>query len=344
MMRLDDYRNALRAASSETSKAALVEVLEANGRAFASFAVDHGLGPLWHARTERDEFRESRLAAEAFYLVQDRALIEIDELLEKSGIEFAVIKGAANRRLLFDNPAIRACHDIDLLVHADDRVKAARGLVDAGFVAVPDAQVISHELALSRDAVTVDLHWGLLREGRLASDCVAGMLRRRRRIQDVWMLSAEDALFVLLVHPAFAKHLAAWEMGLHRVADILRWVQTQSFDWPTLKARLERNGVLTAAWASLWWLHMLTEPIQPAVLDTMLADTRPGRLRRSWLDCWLRLDLSERMSSVHWPRLVAFSPLLHDTPGDAIRALRGRRRAHRRRHADLEVFQELFGQ
>jgi hypothetical protein len=344
MTRFDDYRSALLAANSEVSGATLVEVLEAKGPAFPSFIVDHGLGPLWHARTGRDEFRESRLAAEAYYLVQDRTFAEIDGLFEQAGIEHAVIKGAANRRLLYDNPAVRACHDIDLLVHADDRVIAATELVAAGFAAVPEVQVIGHELALSRGAVTVDLHWGLLREGRLAADCAAGMLRRRRRVEDMWMLSVEDALFVLLVHPAFAKHLASWEMGLHRVADILRWLQAQSFDWPTLKARLERNGVLTAAWASLRWLQMLTEPNQPAVLVTMLADTCPGRLRRAWLDCWLRLDLSQRMSSVRWLRLVAFSPLLHDTPGDAMRALHGRRRAHRRRHADLKAFQELFSQ
>jgi hypothetical protein len=160
----------------------------------------------------------------------------------------------------------------------------------------------------------------------------------------MWMLSTEDALFLLLVHPAFAKHLASWEMGLHRVADILLWLQTQPFDWPTLKARLDRNGVLSAAWASLRWLQMLTESNYPTVLDTMLADTCPGQLRQSWLDRWLRLDLSERMSSVHWPRLVAFSPLLHDTPRDAFRALAGRCRAHRRRHSDLGAFHELFGQ
>ncbi len=41
---------------------------------------------------------------------------------------------------------------------------------------------------------------------------------RRRRERNTWMLNPEDALFVLLVHPAFAKHLSGLEMGLHRVA------------------------------------------------------------------------------------------------------------------------------
>jgi hypothetical protein len=344
MTRLDDYCSALRVANDAVPERELNEALDAGGAQFASFIVDHGLGPLWHARTERDEFRESRLAAEALYLVQDQVLTEIDDLLQNAGIEFAVFKGAANRRLLYENPALRACHDIDLLVYSDDRVKAAKALVDAGFVVAPDAQIIGHELGLSRGAVTIDLHWGLLREGRLGANCAAEMLGRRRRVNGMWMLGAKDALFVLLVHPAFAKHLAGWEMGLHRVADILHWLQTQGFDEPNLAALLEQNGVRVAAWATLRWVELLYGTSLTGDIELLLAKARPGRLRRVWLENWFRHDLSERTSSAHWPRLVALSPLLHDTPSDVMRALLGRRRAHRRRHADLAAFQKLLGQ
>jgi hypothetical protein len=344
MTRLDDYRSALRVVNSKVPVAELNEAVDAGGPPFASFIVNHGLGPLWHDRTERDEFRESRLAAEALYLVQDQALTEIDALLQNAGIEFAVFKGAANRRLLYENPALRACHDIDLLVHSDDRVKAATALVDAGFVASPDLQIIGHELDLSRGAVTVDLHWGLLREGRLGASCAAEMLGRRRRVDGMWMLGAQDAFFVLLVHPAFAKHLAGWEMGLHRVADILHWLQTQGLNGSTLAAHLEQNGVRTAAWATLRWVELLFGTSLPEENELLLAKTRPGWLRRVWLDRWLRHDLSERTSAAHWPRLLALSPLLHDRPSDVMRALLGRRRAHACRHADLAAFQELLSQ
>jgi hypothetical protein len=342
MTRLDDYRSALRVVNSEIPEAELNEAVDAGGPPFASFIVDHGLGPLWHARTGRNEFRESRLAAEALYLVQEQVLAEIDALLQNAGIEFAVFKGTANRRLLYENPALRACYDIDLLVHSDDRVKAATALVDAGFVAAPDEQIIGHELGLSRGAVTIDLHWGLLREGRLSADCAEGMLGRRRRVNGMWMLGAEDALFVLLVHPAFAKHLAGWEMGLHRVADILHWLETQDFDEPNLAALLEHNGVRTAAWATLRWVELLFGTSWTGGIELLLAKARPAWLRCAWLERWLRHDLSERMAPAHWPRLVALSPLLHDTPKDVVRALLGRHRAHRRRHTDLAAFQELL--
>jgi len=342
MSRLDDYRSALLAAFPEVADADLVRVLEQGGSQFVSFIIDHGLGPLWHSRTARAEFHECRLSAEALFLAQQHALGEIDAVLDGAGIQYVVIKGAASRMLLYDNPALRACHDLDLLVRPEDRVRAATALVDAGFSANPDSRSISRELVLSRDVVDIDLHWGLLREGRLRSDPSAGMIGRRRREKGIWMLNADDALFVLLVHPAFTKHLAGWDMGLHRVVDIVDWLNTQSFNREAVRAQLTTNGVRAAAWATLRWVELLTQQHPIPELSKLLSDLCPGRLRRTWLDCWLRNDLSARMSKTNWVRLLGFSLFLHDTLGDAMRALAGRRRAQRRINTDMAAFEELF--
>jgi hypothetical protein len=156
------------------------------------------------------------------------------------------------------------------------------------------------------------------------------------------MLCAEDALFVLLVHPAFAKHLAGWGMGLHRVVDIVTWLRTQPFDWQAVHELLGTNGVRTAAWATLRWVELLAGEYSPSGLDKMLAELRPGPLRGAWLGRWLRNDLSERSSGRHWARLLGFTMFLHDTPGDALRALVSRYRAHRRRESDVGAFRELL--
>jgi hypothetical protein len=74
----------------------------------------------------------------------------------------------------------------------------------------------------------------------------------------------------------------------------------------------------------------------------MLAELEPGRVRRRWLDYWLQNDLPERTASARWMRLPGFSLFLHDAPGDAIRALEGRRRASWRSKADSDAFAELF--
>ena len=341
MSRLDDYQSALLAAQSSVTDPELLHVLDEGGAQFVSFIIDHGLGPMWHERTGRDEFRESRLAAEALFLAQEQALKDIDSALESSGIKYAVIKGAATRQLLYENPALRACHDLDLLVSQEDRVRAASALTGAGFSAHPEVRSISRELVLTRGAVNVDLHWGLLREGRLRADPTSEMLDRRVRVEGLWMLNPEDTLFALLVHPAFAKHLAGWDMGLHRVADILLWLGTRSFDRQRLYAMLDECGVKTAAWATLRWVELLMHLYRVPVVEEMLADLCPGRLRWAWLDHWLRNDLSTRTSHRHRIRLLGFTAFLHDRPSDALRAFAGRRRARRRSSADLAVFQDL---
>ena len=343
MTRLDEYRSALLAAFSNVPDSELATALEKGGPDFTSFIIDHGLGPLWHERTRRDEFHASRLSAEALYLAQEHALEEIDNLLNGAGIEYALIKGGASRLLLYENPAKRACYDLDLLVCPADRVRAAAVMVAAGFSAIATADNISRELVLSRGAVDIDLHWGLLREGRLRHDPTDDMLARRRRVGNIWILSPEDSLFVLLVHPAFAKHLSGWGMGLHRVVDILAWLRTQPFDSDTVREALKYNGVCTAAWATLRWVELLTHPHASPELERLLGELSPGRLRRAWLEHWLCNDLPERTSDTRWVRLLGFTSFMHDTPGDVIRALTGRRRAHRRRSADLAAFRALLG-
>ncbi len=344
MTRLDDYHSALLAIDPDVSDVKLRTVLQDAGAAFASFVVDHGLGPIWHERTGEEVFRTSRLAAEALFSAQEQAIEEVDGLLDQAGIEYALIKGGASRLLLYDNPAVRACYDLDLLVRPDDRVRAASLLVEAGFVAIAKEDNISRELVLTRGPVDIDLHWGLLREGRLRYDPTSEMLARRQRAKSVWMLDSTDALFVHLVHPAFAKHLAGWGMGLHRVTDVLYWLRTQTVDWDSCLEALERQGVRTAAWATLRWVELLASPDAVAKLKPLLGTLRPGGLRRAWLDRWLRHNISERASRTHLLRLLGFSMFLHDTPGDARRALRGRYEAHRRIPDDLGAFAGLLEQ
>ena len=213
MSRLDKYRSALLAAFPDVSKEKLLRELDSNGSEFALFIIDHGLGPQWHLRTEREEFHVSRLAAEALFLAQEHTLKDIDDVLDAAGVDYALIKGAANRLALYSNPAIRACHDLDLLVHPGDRVQAAAALADAGFVAELDSNSISRELMLTRGEVTIDLHWALLREGRLRHEPVKEMLSRRTRQGAIWTLCSEDALFTLLVIFPALERLAGLALG-----------------------------------------------------------------------------------------------------------------------------------
>ena len=174
-------------------------------------------------------------------------------------------------------------------------------------------------------------------------DMTSDMLSRRKRVGSTWVLCDEDALFLLLVHPAFVKHLDAWEMGLHRVVDVLEWLRQRRADWQLVRTRLDKAGVRTAAWASLRWVQLLAGRSAPPELASMLPDLQPGPLRRTWLHRWLEADLSARTADLRWLRLLAFSALLHDSPLDVLRAFRGRRAASRREEADLRYFSGLLG-
>ena len=342
MGRLDDYRTAMLVADPAVSTDVLNRALDAARPDFDLLVVSHGLGPLWHTRTGRREFHQSRMNCEALYLAQHAALQEVHTALTKEGVAYAVIKGAALREAIYDVPALRTCHDIDLLCHPDDRLQAASLLTDIGFEAAPLARSISRELVLSRNDVDIDLHWALLREGRLRNEDVPGILSRRDMTGGVFVPSAEDTLFLLLVHPPFAKHLAGWDMGLHRVVDIVNFLTVIQFDWGRVRSALVENGVSSAAWATLRWTQMLTYPQPLPLLEEMLAELRPGSAKAWWLEHWLESDLSARFSGRHWMRLLGFSPLLHDEPGDVYRAFAGRRQARKRSKQDSEVFADLI--
>ena len=342
MSRLDDYRAALLAAHDDVCDDELRGTLDERDESFAAFVINHGLGPLWYARTGDDAFRESRFAAEALYSVQENALRAVAVALDHAGIEYVAIKGVANRELLYDKPALRACLDIDLLVRPADKIRAAMAIANAGYRPAPELRNISRVIVLVGTGVDIDLHWSLLREGRLRSDLTGEMLDSRRKVGQTWALSSEHTLFALLVHPAFVKHLEGWGMGMHRVADVLEFLRTQEFDSALLFSMLEATGVRTAAWATLRWAEMLAGTHTPTALSELRENLAPRAPRRWWLEHWLANDWSSRTNGTHLLRLLGFSVFLHDSLGDALRAFRGRRRAAKRAGQDLAAFSELL--
>ena len=97
MSRLDIYRTALLAADPAVSSDDLCAALGREEFAFVDFIIDHGLGPTWHERTGKEEFYASRMQAEALFVMQEKALLDIDAAHPGAGIDYLVIKGSANR-------------------------------------------------------------------------------------------------------------------------------------------------------------------------------------------------------------------------------------------------------
>lgn len=344
MTRFAAPRAALLPAFHDTPAADLSRTLTEGGAALETLILRQQLGPLWHERTRAPAFAASHVNAAMVYLRQAAAQREIDDVLTKSGIPYAVIKGAAIRERLFDDPSVRVCCDIDVLVAPDHRTAAARALVGAGYGLQVDPSLASHEVVLNKDKVAIDLHWELLRPGRTPGSMAGEMLARRRRDGDRWILSDEDTLFVLLVHPAFSKHMSTTQMGLHRIADIVTWLQRNHVDWPSLQRQLDACGLKTAAWTMLSLVKLLAPAGFAPRLDEPLESLRPDRVRAAYLLTWLKKDLSARFTHLHLARLLGFSVFLHDQPAGAWRALRGWQRSRISREKDAGVFADLTRQ
>ena len=341
MTRFALSRRALLPVFSGGNRADLLRVLTEDGAPLEALILLHQLGPLWHACTNADCFRASRHHASLVYMKQQAALREVDTLLERGGVTYAVMKGAATRELIYDDPALRTCSDIDILVAPDQRIEAARILIASGYKLEVDPGVASHEVVLSKDIVAIDLHWDILRPGRTRVPVTDGLLARRQKHDGWWMLSDNDSLFLMLVHAAVAKHVSTSQTGLHRVADIALWWQRREVDWPSVRTQLSEHGLKTAAWTVLSWVQMLSADSFSPALSGPIASVRPGGLRTAYLRAWLDHDLTARLAKHHAVRLFGFSGFLHDRLSDAYRALGGWRQARSMAVADAGAFEDL---
>lgn len=292
------------------------------------FLIRQGLGPLWSAATPDDvdsagdPLKALRIQATVVYLLQRSVLADLDKTFERAGITYAVFKGAHVREWVYTDAALRNPADIDVLVRPTDRERAVRTLIAAGYSPKPDAATVSHELALTRHGVEIDVHWYISRPSRLRTELSDEIVGRRQRVAGFWAVSKTDAVFLMLMHPAFTKYVSSPSMRLIRVVDFLYVVRDHQVAWPAVADLLGRSGVRTAAWAVLTWFQML-HPLATDVPVEFVARIAPGRLRAWYLRAWLRHDLPTRLHKLPIVIQVAFTLFFHDRPSDAWRAIRG---------------------
>jgi hypothetical protein len=292
------------------------------------FLIRQGLGPLWNAATlddgdnPGDPLKALRIDATVIYLLHRSVLADLDKTFENAGITYAVFKGAHVREWVYADAALRNPADIDVLIRPIDRERAVRALIAAGYSPNPDAATVSHELALTRHGVEIDVHWHVTRPRRLRIEVSDEIVGRRQRVAGFWAVSNADAVFLMLIHPAFTKYVSSPSMRLIRVVDFLYVVRDHPVEWPLVADLLDRCGVRAAAWTVLTWFQML-HPLARGVPAAFVARIAPGRLRAWYLRAWLRHDLPTRLHSLPMAIQVGFTLLFHDRPSDAWRAIRG---------------------
>lgn len=300
---------------------------------FADFLDWHKLTPLWQyflessGQTSRVDaafgarLKSARFRNAATYVLQRAALSEVDALLQSRGIAYAAMKGAHIREVAYPDPSLRPASDIDILVSRIDREACIRTLIEAGYAVNAGTQNLSHEVTVTKGEVDLDVHWDVLRPGRMRRDIVGPMLERRERTGGVWGLAPSDAAFLMLVHPAFTKYVTSPNMALISVADFILWTGKFQIDWDLVAQRLYDQGVKTAAWAVLTWFLMIAPPGSIDVPAGFLEQIKPGPLRARYLQRWLDRDLATRWLKTPMPIQLGLTLPLHDRPHDALRAL-----------------------
>lgn len=294
------------------------------------FILASGLGPLWNEllyRTKKSRvFYESllgkikatsRLAAIG-YLAQHQTLFNAAAIFKKEAISYAVYKGVHIREIIYDKPAIRTAADIDILIATADKEQAIRALTGAGYSFHSSAGNVSHEVTLADGNSFIDLHWHILGPGRLRKDMTNDFLATRREFPNHCGLSNEATLFIMLVHPVFAKYSTTPQASLVRMVDLVRWTQTQKIDWEMVSTWLRECGMQTAAWITTDYLHFLTGITLPA---PFIRGIQPSKARAAYLRKWTHLNLASHF--LNHPLIIkaGYTIPAHDTIRDAARAI-----------------------
>ncbi|MEE8593302.1 MAG: nucleotidyltransferase family protein [Candidatus Bipolaricaulota bacterium] len=159
--------------------------------------------------------------------------------LKDAEIDLTVLKGAALAGTVYDNWALRHCHDIDLLVDQVDLTPASRALQNAGVRQYYEPSRTSRDIRLLHDSgLPIELHADLFRPPL----CRSGKLTilERRQTKDVvglstHVLSPSDTLLHVCGHALCPESRAS-----------LRWV-TDAWSIAVKCADLDWDAFLEAA-------------------------------------------------------------------------------------------------
>ncbi|BDD87656.1 nucleotidyltransferase family protein [Desulfofustis limnaeus] len=294
---------------------------------FFSFLMANNLGSAWSEKLgwktietlwtpeQIQHVAEEKKRNGLVYRQQIAALYQIARLLEKLSIPHAFIKGAHTREIAYTNPVTRPSVDLDLLIAETDREEVIASLKSQGYTLHVLPNNLTHEASLVKGCVSIDLHWHILRPGRVPKTLTSELLDNRVKQIYYWSLGNEDHLFTMLVHSVFSKYSSTMHSGLIRLLDLLYWLGTQPIEWQRVVNRLERTGLKSAAWITVEYLRLLTGVTPPQqVMDQLL----PGKVKERYLNTWIHADLPSRLE--RWPFIVkmGFTLFAHDRPGQLV--------------------------
>jgi hypothetical protein len=277
--------------------------------------------------------------------VVTNSLLDLLKQFRRHGIEPLVLKGPALASLLYPDPALRPCNDLDLLCPAHQLSLASSVLRAQGYLhRPPDATAQDDFHVRFRSASTrtvVELHADLLQLG-LPTRCLASLWEHTQpvNVQGVpaLTLAPEHQLLHLCVHlHTHGYGRLIWFKDL----DLLLRRYGPTMNWPIVSALARDEGVTTSIRHALALLTALLDtPIPEGALRHVPRDPL-GELAHGIL--WprravLALHGKQRLRSVRFnPRLgymgVLPSLVVMGRRSEKLSILVGRRRAAAQDHA-----------
>lgn len=171
-------------------------------------------------------------------------------LLGEAGVRVIPLKGVTLADSLYGDPAMRACSDIDILVPADDALRARSLILAQGYKSPFSEDFFAkHQFRTSADSPLLaergglsyflELHWTLLQHSSKDAEAMSDLWSKARRHDffgvEGYDLTPEWKFIYLAYHAAYHK----WQ-SLKWVADINDLCATASIDWDVMKEKAER--------------------------------------------------------------------------------------------------------
>jgi hypothetical protein len=197
--------------------------------------------------------------------------------LRDAGIDFTVLKGAALAGTVYDDWALRHCHDIDLLVDETSFTPASRTLQNAGAgrPCAPPGMHDRHVRLLHDSGLPIELHADLFRLPFYQGQ--THLMLERRRLREivglpVHVLTSSDSLLHVCGHASYSESPAS----LRWVADAWSIVaKCADLDWDAFVDTASRTKLSLPMYVLLEYLFAsLGAAIPLSVLQSLARDAK----------------------------------------------------------------------
>ncbi len=268
--------------------------------------------PYFRTALVRDDLRHRRY---------DRVTRDALTVLAGARVDVVVVKGAALAASVFDPPALRHCHDIDLLIPASQMETAVEALTSGGFASGAQAGLGPDARIVHGSGLQLMLHTRLVSTPFYALP-TATMLQRTRTIPMAGVPARVMSAADMLVHVCAIASESPARDSLSWAVDACLVARTVTApDWELVVATTREGGLALPLFAMLRYLaEALEAPVPAAALAALRAAAmRTDRVRRQAAIRGIRVGARGRLREIvrvsDWrSRLAVLGWMLAPTP------------------------------